>query len=81
MSTPEFTATPAPTHDPNLPRAEPLPAAESRGQCAIRQAGRRLFTWVFSLVALLVVVVALIAADTRAVKLDWVVGSTRASLI
>jgi uncharacterized integral membrane protein len=36
---------------------------------------------VFLLVALLVVLVALIAANTHAVKLDWVVGSTNASLV
>ena len=51
-------------------------------QRAIRHGKRaRLYAWVFVLVALLVVLVALIAANTRAVKLDWVVGSTNASLI
>jgi uncharacterized integral membrane protein len=82
MSTSEFTAASPTTHEPIAPRAEPLPAAESRGQRAIRHGKRaRFYTWVFLLVALLVVLVALIAANTRAVKLDWVVGSARASLI
>jgi uncharacterized integral membrane protein len=82
MSTSEFTATSPTTHDPISPRAEGQPAAESRGQRVIRHGKRaRLYTWVFLLVALLVVLVALIAANTRAVKLDWVVGSTHASLI
>jgi len=82
MSTSEFTVTSPTPHDRISPRAEGLPAAESRGQRAIRHGKRaRLYTWVFLLVALLVVLVALIAANTRAVKLDWVVGSTHASLI
>lgn len=33
------------------------------------------------LVALLIVLVVLIAKNTRAVKLDWAVGSTHASLV
>ena len=82
MSTSEFTPTSPTTHDRISPRAEGLPAAESRRQRAIRHGKRaRLHTWVFLLIALLVVLVALIAANTRAVKLDWVVGSTHASLI
>ena len=78
----EFEATSAPTHERSSPRAEERPAAESRGQRAIRHGKRaRFYTWVFLLVILLVVLVGLIAANTRAVKLDWVVGSTHASLI
>jgi uncharacterized integral membrane protein len=40
-----------------------------------------LYTWAVLLVALLIVLVALIVANTRTVKLDWVIGSTRASLV
>lgn len=81
MSTSEPTATSL-ARDRSSRRAEGPPAAESRGQRAIRHGKRaRLYTWVFLLVALLVVLVALIAANTRAVKLDWVVGSTHASLV
>ena len=81
MSTSELKAISS-THDRISPRAEGPPAAESRGQRAIRPGKRaRLYTCVFLLVALLVVLVALIAANTRAVKLDWVVGSTHASLV
>ena len=81
MSTSQPTATSL-AHDRSSPRAEGPPAAESRGQRAIRHGKRAgLYTWVFLLVALLVVLVALIAANTRAVKLDWVVGSTHASLV
>src|SRR5689334_22780794 len=78
----EFEATSPTTHDRITPRVEGRPAAESRGQQAIRHGKRaRFYAWVFLLVALLVVLVGLIAANTRAVKLDWVVGSTHASLI
>jgi uncharacterized integral membrane protein len=45
--------------------------------------GRRagLYTWAVLAVAGLVVLIILIAANVRAVKLDWVVGSTHASLV
>jgi uncharacterized integral membrane protein len=78
----EFEAASPTTHDRISSRAEVQPAAESRGHAAIRHGKRaRFYTWVFLLVALLVVLVGLIAANARAVKLDWVVGSTHASLI
>ena len=58
------------------------PLAETRGERRGRHARRtRLYTWAFLLVALLVVLVVLIAKNTRSVKLDWAVGSTHASLI
>jgi len=44
-----------------------------------RQAG--LYASAFSLVALLVVLIALVVANTRQVKLSWVVGSGHASLV
>ena len=40
-----------------------------------------LYVWAFSLVALLVVLIALIAANARQVKLSWVVGTSHASLV
>jgi uncharacterized integral membrane protein len=45
--------------------------------------GRRagLYTWAVLAVAGLVVLIILIAANVRAVKIDWVVGSTHASLV
>ncbi len=57
-------------------------AAESRGQ-RLRRHGRRarLYTWATLAVAVLVVLIVLIAANVRSVKLDWVFGSTHASLI
>lgn len=55
---------------------------EPRGQRLGRHGRRtRLYLWAIVLVAALVVLVMLIAANTRSVKLDWVVGSTRASLV
>ena len=40
-----------------------------------------LYTLAFSLVALLVVLIALVVANTRQVKLSWVAGSGHASLV
>jgi uncharacterized integral membrane protein len=40
----------------------------------------RLYAWAALFVASFAVLVVLISANTRAVKLDWVVGSTQASL-
>ena len=55
---------------------------QSRRQRLVEHGHRaRLYTWACSLVALLAVLIALIAANTGAVKLDWVVGSTHASLV
>lgn len=78
----EFEATSPTTRDRISPGTEGRPVAESRGHRAIRHGKRaRSYAWVFLLMALLVVLVGLIAANTRAVKLDWVVGSTHASLV
>ena len=58
--------------DPVEPRSERL-----------RRHGHRtgLYTLAFSLVALLVVLIALVVANTRQVKLSWVAGSGHASLV
>jgi uncharacterized integral membrane protein len=49
----------------------------------LRRHGHRtsLYTLAFSLVALLVVLIALVVANTRQVKLSWVAGSGHASLV
>ena len=49
----------------------------------LRRLGQRtrLYAWAFVLVALIVVVIALAVANTRQVKLSWVVGTTRTSLV
>jgi uncharacterized integral membrane protein len=65
-------------------QAEALPAepAEPRGD-RLRRHGRRtgLYTWAVGLVALLVILIALVVANTRQVKLSWVVGTSQASLV
>ena len=60
----------------------PDPPAETRGD-RLRRHGRRtgLYTWAVGLVALLVVLIALVVANTRQVKLSWVVGTSHASLV
>jgi uncharacterized integral membrane protein len=62
-----------------LPAAE---TAEPRGQ-RLRRYGRRtgLYAWAFGMVALLVVLSALVAANTRQVRLSWVVGAGHARLV
>jgi uncharacterized integral membrane protein len=61
------------------PAQEPV---EPRG-ARLRRHGHRtgLYAWAFALVALLVVVIALAAANTRQVKLSWVIGTSHASLV
>ncbi len=66
------------------PESEPEPQAtrESRRD-SLRRHGRRtwLYTWAGALVALLVILIALVVANTRSVKVSWVLGSTRQSLV
>lgn len=64
------------------PAAPDTPAAEPRAARLRRYGHRtRLYLSAFALVALLVVVIALAVANTRQVKLSWVVGTTHASLV
>ena len=48
---------------------------------ARRRRRTKLYAWAFLLAAFFVVLVALIVANTRSVKISWVVGSSHASLI
>jgi uncharacterized integral membrane protein len=50
---------------------------------SLRRHGRRawLYTWAGVLVALLAILIALIVANTGRVKVSWVLGSTRQSLV
>jgi uncharacterized integral membrane protein len=58
------------------------PRGELRGDRLRRHAHRTwLYTWAGALVVLLVVVIALVAANTRSVKVSWVFGSTHQSLV
>jgi uncharacterized integral membrane protein len=59
-----------------------MTADESRRERLGRHGKRtRLYVWAFLLVALLIILVALVAANTRKVKLDWLFGSGHASLV
>jgi len=66
------------------PQQEPqhTDRVEPRGE-RLRRHGHRtgLYTLAFSLVALLVVLIALVVANTRQVELSWVAGSGHASLV
>ena len=71
----------APTPEPDLESPAAAPG-ESRQERARRYGRRvRLYAGAFVLVALLTVLVILITKNTGAVKLDWAVGSTQASLV
>ena len=50
---------------------------------SLRRHGRRawLYTWAGVLVALLAILISLIVANTGRVKVSWVLGSTRQSLV
>jgi uncharacterized integral membrane protein len=59
------------------------PVAQESRRDSLRRHGRRtwLYTWTGALVALLVILIALVVANTRSVKVSWVLGSTRQSLV
>lgn len=61
---------------------ETAPDVESRGARA-RRHGRRvgLYGWAVAALLVLVVLIALVVANSRAVEVDWVFGSARASLV
>jgi uncharacterized integral membrane protein len=61
------------------PETEPVEGRAAR----LRRHGRRtrLYLSAFASVALLVIMIALVIANTRQVKLDWVLGTTHASLV
>jgi len=63
------------------PAAAP-PSVETRGARFSRKVRRtRFHLYAFLTVALLVCLIALVVANTRQVKLSWVVGSSTASLV
>jgi uncharacterized integral membrane protein len=67
--------------DPTQATSQSEPVERRRER--LRRHGRHtgLYVWAFSLVALLVVLIALVIANTRQVKLSWVAGSGHASLV
>ena len=58
-----------------------VPAVEPEKDTTARRHRAKLYAWAFLLAAFFVVLVALIVANTRRVKISWVVGSGRTSLI
>lgn len=69
----------APIESPDL---APVPSGEPRGERLARHGRRaRLYAGAVVLVALLSVLIVLISKNTGAVKLDWAIGSTDASLV
>ncbi len=74
---------PSPEQSPEQLAAEPalVPASEPRRKRRARHTRRaRLYAYSGALATLLVLLVVLASENTHAAKLDWVVGSTRASL-
>src|SRR5436190_9194773 len=64
------------------PSSRAGPFRPSRGGSgSFATAVARLYTWAAVFVAVLVVLIVLIAANIRSVKVDWVFGSTHASLV
>jgi uncharacterized integral membrane protein len=61
------------------PATEPVEARGARLRRLSHRTG--LYAWAFVLVGLLVVVIALAIANTRQVKLSWIVGTSHASLV
>jgi uncharacterized integral membrane protein len=65
--------------------SEPLAATEAVEPRAARLRRHRhrtgLYAWAFVLVAVLVIVVALAVANTRQVRVGWVVGTSHAALV
>ena len=75
------THAPADVHDATAGRAS-TPPAESRGERFVRHGRRaRLYAGAVVSIVLLGILIVLSAANTDKVKLDWAVGSTRASLV
>ena len=79
-------AAPSATTPDLIPTQEGFPRVSGRDESGKRRLVRRghrarLYTWAFLLVGLAIILVALIVANTGAVKLDWVIGSTHASLV
>jgi uncharacterized integral membrane protein len=76
---------PEPSNGEGHAQAAPPPAAsfdEPTRERLLRHARRvRLYSSATAVVTLLVVLILLISVNVRRVKIDWVVGSTRASLV
>lgn len=70
---------PPQTLDPSEAASPPVPQRRERLRHRARQI--RLYGWASLLLVALVVLIALIVDNTRRVKLGWVLGSSRTSLV
>jgi uncharacterized integral membrane protein len=71
-----------PREEPQAHEPAPAGEAEPRGRRIRRHGHRvRLYTWAVLLVLALVVLIALIAANTRQVRINWVFGHSTAALV
>jgi uncharacterized integral membrane protein len=62
--------------------SSPTEPIEPRGARLRRHGHRaRLYAWAVIVIGLLIIVIALAVANTRQVKLSWVVGTSHASLV
>jgi uncharacterized integral membrane protein len=74
-----YVTTPAAPPDPETTTT---PSVEARGARARRYASRtRLYTWAVLTAVLLVLFVVLVAENTRRVRVGWVFGYSRVSLV
>jgi uncharacterized integral membrane protein len=71
---------PAPS-GPSPARPEPSPAETRRERLSRHGRRTRLYAWTIALGAALVLLIAFIVANTERVKVSWVFGDTRTSLI
>jgi len=79
---PDTSTRPPHPDPPSTPSTPPASPVESRAERFFRHGRRaRLYTGASLFVALLAVLIVLISKNTGAVKLDWAVGSTHASLV
>lgn len=75
------TQPPEAAQEPTADRT-PVSSAEPPRQGAARRLRlARLYIWAFGFVALIAVLIILISANTRRVKISWAFGSTHASLV
>jgi uncharacterized integral membrane protein len=72
-----------PIDNPPSEAAEPVTEPVEPRRDRLRRHGHRLglYAWAFILVALVVILIALAVANTRQVRLSWVVGHSHASLV
>lgn len=72
---------PEAAQEPTADRASVTSTEPARERAGRHLRRARLYTWAFAFVALIAVLIVLISANTRSVKISWAFGSTHASLV